>query len=764
VRTQLACAAFACREVPRLFFQPNFTKETLILKKIFLILLAAAISRASAQETVAPSATPSPNRSGSRNTTAETERVVVTGGAIEQSETDKAQSVTILNENNLKQLAAPSLGDTLGAQPGVAASGFSPGASRPVIRGQADNRIRVLNNGTEVFDVSNLSPDHAPSVSPLLSQSIEVVRGPATILFGSGAIGGVVNVADNVIPVEQPAAPLSGEVDGRFDSADLERSGAIALTLSPAKHWVFHAQGSLLRTDDRRIPGFALDERIRAELTPEQAAGRGFSQNPDGIVPNTYVKTKDFAVGGSYVWDKGYIGGSYSEFRSVYGVPDDPEVDDPTMPVPKVRLDVIKRQWNARSSIVDPFPWFSTANTKFVYTDYQHDEIDGDHNIGSTFKTSGVDSRLELVHKPIGPIEGSIGAQFFYKELSVLGENPFLQPTQTTQIAVFAFEEVKLNPVRLQFGARIEHQSVSIDSSDPALTSLTSPDQKNQDFLPVSGAAGLIYDFAEGWQLAVNGTYSQRAPTAEELFARGAHDATFQFIIGDPNLSEEKNIGLDVSLRKTTGVVTGTISGFYNRYNGFIDFTPTGDFEDGLRVFIYTPKTAEFYGGEAKADIHLLPLTLTKMQDQESNDPKSVKNVVTGEKSQPQKNPNDLYLHLQADYVHATDLDTGEPLPRITPLRFSASLNYETEKWNASIEGQRVNEQNRTAPFETSTPGYTFLNASLGYKFRVGPTYNYVYLRGTNLTNEEARDHLSFLKEVLPLAGRGVVVGFRTTF
>jgi iron complex outermembrane receptor protein len=728
----------------------------------FLITAIAvlAIARAAiAQEAVAPAASATPSR------TAETERVVVTGGAIEQSETDKAQSVTILNENALKQSSAPSLGDTLSSEPGIAGSGFAPGASRPVIRGQADNRIRVLNNGTEVFDVSNLSPDHAPSVSPLLSQSIEVVRGPATILFGSGAIGGVVNISDGVIAVEQPANALSGEIVGRYNSADLERSGAISLTLSPAPHWVFHGQFSFLRTDDRRIPGFALDERIRGLLTPAQAAGRGFGENPEGTVPNTYVKTKDYAFGLSYVWDKGYIGASFTEFLSVYGVPDDPEVDDPAMPPARVRLDVDKRQINARSSIVEPLPWFSTVNAKFVYTDYRHDEIDGEE-IGSTFKTNGVDSRLELVHKPTGPFEGSIGGQFFYKELSVLGDSPFLQPTQTTQIAAFIFEEVKLTtPLRLQFGARVEHQSVEIDSSDPVLTSLTSPAQKQQSFLPISGAAGLLYDFVDGWQFAINGTYSQRAPTAEELFARGAHDATFQFIIGDPTLSEEKNVGVDVSLRKTTGVVTGTVSAFYNRYDGFIDFTPTGDFEDGLRVFVYTPRTAEFYGGEAKADFHLLPLTLTEPQTEDAKDSKSVRSVITkNENAERRKNPNDLFLRLQADYVHATDLDTGEPLPRITPMRYSASLNYESEKWNASVEGQRVEAQDRVAPFETTTPGYTFLNASIGYKFRTGPTYNYIYVKGTNLTNEEARDHLSFLKEVLPLAGRGVAVGFRTTF
>jgi iron complex outermembrane receptor protein len=720
--------------------------------------LLFGVSIALAQEAVSPAATPKPSASPSG--TAEVERVVVSGGAIELSETDKAQSVTILSEDNLKLQTQPTLGDTLATQPGVGGSGFTAGASRPVIRGQADNRVRVLNNGTEVFDVSNISPDHAPSVSTLLSQSIEVVRGPATILYGSGAIGGVVNVTDNLIPVQQPPTPISGEVDGRFNSVDSERSGAMALTLSPFQHFVVHAEGSILRTDDRNIPGFALDQRIRAELTPEQRHNNGFGGNPFGEVPNTFVKTKDFGVGASYVWDKGYIGASYSRFLSKYGVPNDPETDEPGVPPVPVHLNVRKDQYNLRSSIVDPLPWFSVANLKFVYTDYKHDEIDKD-TVGATFKTNGVDSRIELLHKPIGLFEGSIGTQVFYKNLSVLGEEAFLQPNDTLTVAGFIFEEVKLNPVRVQFGVRVESDSVSIDSSDPELTSLTSPSQKDQEFWPISGAAGAIYDFAQDWQLALNLTYSQRAPTTEELFARGPHDATFQFIIGDPNLDVEINRTVDLSLRRTAGRVTGFISGFYTSYDGFIDFNPTGQFEDGLQVFNYTPKNATFYGGEGRVDFHLLPLSITKIS--EPSDSKSVKNVITKGEQIVEKNPNDLYLRLQADYVHAED-STGEPLPRITPFRYGISLNYESEHWLASIEGWRVDAQNRVAEFETTTPGYTFFNVSAGYKFQCRRTYNYLYVRATNLLDAEGRDHLSFLKEVLPLPGRGVVVGLRTTF
>ena len=729
------------------------------MKKFAAVSLAlfAHVSFAAAQIAVA-SVSPSPAPAA-----AESARVVVTGGEIERSSTDTAQAITVLSQDKLKQLATTSLGDTLATQPGVAASGFSPGASRPIIRGLADNRVRVLNDGTEVFDVSNLSPDHAPSVSPLLSQSIELVRGPATILFGSGAIGGVVNVVDNRIPVELPPATFDGEFDARFASGALERSVAGEVDTALTKHFVLHLDGSFQRTDSRRIPGFALDDRIRAELPPEQRGDDEFGGDPHGEVPNTYVTTKDWGIGGSYVWDNGYIGASFNQFLSVYGIPDDPEVDEPGEAPPRVRLDVTKRQGNVRSSVVDPFPGFSTMNFKFVYTDYKHLEIDNEE-IGSTFKTSGVDSRLELVHKPVGLFEGSVGGQFFYKELSILGEDAFLQPTTSIAGAAFIFEEVKLGDFTIQFGGRVEQDNVSIDSSDPTLTSLTSPNQKEPDFTPLSAAGGVIYHFAGDWELALNATFSERAPTAEELFARGGHDATFQFIVGDPNLDVETSRGVDVSLRKKAGIVTGSISGYYNSFSDFIDFAPTAVFEDGLRVFNYTPKEADFFGGEAQVDVHLLPLTVTRIADRSADNPKSAKDVITHNATSSEQNPHDLYLRLQSDCVHAEDADTGEPLPRITPLRYSASLNYVSPTWDASIEGQRVSRQNRTAEFETSTPGYTFLNASISRHFRIGRTFLDAYLRGTNLTNEEARDHLSFLKEVLPLEGRSIIVGIRTTF
>lgn len=722
--------------------------------------LLVSVSLLHAQDAVAPPTEPTPVSANA----AETERVVVTAGAIEHSETESIDPVSVLSQEELKRRAAATLGETLRDQPGVAASGFSAGASRPVIRGLAENRVRVLNNGTEVFDVSNLSPDHAPSVSPLLSSSIEVVRGPATILYGSGAIGGVVNVNDSRIPVDAPGVPLTGELVGRFGTVDLERSGAISLTLAATKHIALHADGSIFRTDDRGIPGFALSERIREQLTPAQARERGFGENPEGEVPNTYVRTKEFGVGASYVWEKGYIGASFAEFRSIYGIPADPLATLAGEDQSPVHLDVVKRQVNLRSSIVDPMMRIHNANFKFVYTDYQHNEVDGG-DVAATFKTNGIDSRLEVVHEPVGKFQGSSGGQVFLKNLSILGEEAFLQPTETLQLAVFLFEEMKLGAVRLQGGVRLEYDSVQIDSADPELTSLTSGDQRKRDFLPISAASGAVYELAQDLTFTVNLSFSQRAPNAEELFARGPHEATFQFIVGDPALDVETSRGIDVTLRKQSGVVTGSLSGYYTNFSDFIAFTPTADFQDGLRVYDYTPKNAEFFGGEAQVQFHLLPLTLAALPEAIlTHDAKSVRSQITGEVAEQQKNPHDLFLDLRGDYVHAEDVDSGEPLPRITPLRYSASLNYRSDKWEARIEGQRVSRQNRTAPLETSTPGYTFLNANAGYNFRAGPALVNVYVRGTNLLNEEAREHLSFLKDAMPLAGRSVLFGVRTTF
>ena len=689
------------------------------------------------------------------------QEVVVTGSPLPRTAYDQALPVSSLSGDELKLKAGPTLGETLSGEPGIASSHFTAGASRPVIRGLSDNRVTVLNNGTDILDVSNLSPDHAPSVSPILSKRIEVVRGAATVLYGSSAIGGVVNVIDNRIPTQVPDRMVSGEFDARFGSNNLERSTALSIDTRLTDHWVLHMDGSILRTFDVSIPGYALVDRIRNELTPEQRArGDTFGGDPHGSVPNTAVFTRDFGIGTSYIWDKGFVGVSFNQFLSYYGVPDDPEMDDLTAKPERTNLDVTKRQYSLRSEINDPFAGFSNLDFKFTYTDYKHNELDGDA-IGSTFKTNGFDSRLELAQKPHGNLEGSVGAQVFYRNLSVLGDESFLQPTHTLQLAAFAFEELKLDKLRLQAGARVEFNRVNIDSNDPELTALKAGQSSRRDFVPLSAAVGALYDFTDDLNAAFTVRYSERAPTAEELFARGPHDATFQFLVGDPLLDKEKVLGVDLSLRKKEGMVTGNVSVYYNHFFNFIDFTNTGAVEDDLPVYNYAPKRADFWGAEALLDFHLLPRSITTPV---SVGDKSVKNVVSPGVNGDTPNPHDLYFELKGDYVHAQNQTDGEPLPRISPGRATAAIAYQGPKFGTRLEVQHVFDQDRVSEFETTTPGYTFLNASVTYTFMQGPVNYSLYVQGVNLTNAEARDHTSFLKDVLPLSGRGVIVGIRATF
>ncbi len=691
------------------------------------------------------------------------DEVVVTASPLGQSAFDLAQPVSVLSGDKLQLKIQPTLGDTLSGEPGIAASHFTNGASRPIIRGLSDNRVLILQNGTNIFDVSNLSPDHNPSVESLLSQRIDVVRGPATILYGSSAIGGVVNVIDSRIATEALAKPFSMELDARYGSADTEFASAFAIDFMPTKHLVLHVDGSLLTTNDVHIPGYALTPAIQNGLSPEQKArGNAFGGNPKFLVPNTRINTKTLGFGASYVWEKGFAGVSFNQYSSYYGVPDDPAVDDPVVQPDPVHLTISKQRYAFHAGLADPFPYFTNADVKFSYNDYKHLELDG-VTVGSTFLTHGFDSRLELVHQAFGPVEGSVGAQLSWAYLSVLGEDAFLQPTNTWQGGLFDFEEIKLTSrVRLQVGGRVEINNTSINSDDPALTSLTSSNQQVQTFVPLSVAAGAIYDFAKDCNVALTLRYSERAPTAEELFARGPHDATFQYLVGNPNIGLEQVLGTDLSIRKRDGIVTGSLSGFYNYFFNYIESTPTGQFIDDLQVFPYEPKRANFLGGEALVAFHLLPRNLTRTAS--SSDDKSVKSVITGVNDDDMPNPNDLYLEAKGDYVYAQDLTDNSPLPYMPPFRYTFALVYQGEKLGARVELMQAIRQDRVPEFETTTPGYTFLNASVDYTFAVGPTNYSVYVRGTNLLNQTARESTSYLKDVLPLPGAGVMVGVKMTF
>ena len=629
------------------------------------------------------------------------EDVTVTANLEVKTLGEMAQPISILNKSDISEKSQPTIGEVLAGEPGVASTFFGRGASRPVIRGMGGDRIRLLQDGVGVGDVSATSPDHAVTVNTLTTDKIEVVRGPATLLYGSSAIGGVVNSSDTRIASYLPDSVLSGAVDFGLASVADQAQGAVSLD-ARAGHFVIHGDASKLTSDDYDIPGFA---RIPVE-----------PGDPFGFVPNSAVETSGAAGAISYVGDHGYLGVSYSGFNSLYGSPAEEEV----------RIDMAQRRVDVGGQWTTPFAFLRGAKVRFGTNDYQHDELEGDEK-GTTFSDKGWEGRLELPHQPLGPLTGTFGVQLAHRDLEAVGAERFIPPTTTDAQGVFLFEEAPIvTGLQTQAGFRWEHSDV--DSPE-------SPDVQNRSFNGYSGSLGFVWTVAPGWALAVSGAYTTKVPNAQELFADGPHIGTDAFEIGDPNLQNEHATGVDAIFRRTEGIVTGSLAFFYQTFDGFIYERFTDEEEDGLRVIRYTQADARFIGGEGHVDVELI-----------------------------HSDPHHLVLEAAADYVNAELTPSGEPLPRIPPLRYGGGLRYKSTTWQGLFEVRHTDEQDQTAPFETSTAGYTFLNAMIGYRFFLGQVIADLFVRGTNLTDEEARDNISFLKDVAPLPGRDFALGLRVAF
>ena len=603
------------------------------------------------------------------------------------------------------------------------------------------------------IDASQISPDHAVSAEPLTIKTIDVVRGPATLLYGPNTVGGVVNLIDNRIPTEPLQRPFMGKVDARFSTAEEQRSGA-GLVEFQLGRIVVHLDGFKRSTEDIEIPGFARSERLR-RLQPLEEG----EEEPHGTLPNSFSDSEGGAAGASYIWDGGYVGVAYSVLDTNYG----------TVAEPDVTIGMEQQRWDVRGAFNKPFTPIKAINYKWSFSDYTHTEFEG-AEVGTVFDVEGYDGRLEVLHEKLGLFEGGIGYQTQRTDFSALGAEAFLPPTETETHALFAFEEIAFDPVRFQFGARYDHQA-----NDRAETELFGP-ALTRDFDAFSGSAGIVYTLSPEYVTAFSAAYTQRPPTYVELFSNGPHLATNSFEVGNPDLGKEESLAFDLSLRKTTGRITGSISLFYNRFNDFITAQPTGEFseeeeeeheeeeEEGhhhggaLPIFAYRAVDAYFLGGELAATVHITEHPLREPAIEPTTDAKGVV-------SESGHNPHRLHVDLKADYVYAQNKKTDRSLPRITPFRTSAALVYGWhDRVSARVEGQYVHEQNRTAEFELPTDGYFLLNASVSYRLPVRSAEFEVYLKGTNLTDEEARVHTSFLKDIAPLAGRGALLGFRASF
>ncbi len=661
---------------------------------------------------------------------ADDEDIVVTAMR-RTSREDTISGVAIVRADELAANIRPGLGDSLTHTPGVSATSFGPSASRPVLRGLQGERVRVLSNGIGSIDVSNTSVDHAPVVNPLLAQRIEVLRGPQSLLFGSSASGGVVNVIDRRIPDAVPDEAIHFGAMGGYGSAANERMLAASAEVPLGGNWVGHVDGSWLKTDDLRIGGHALTPELRATalasslLPPDPLADPeiDFAANAaiEGTLPNTANRTWTAGVGLAFVTDGGNIGVAYSKYDSLYGVP----VRFATEPgqgqeAPRIKLR--QDRIDARAEVVTGGDLVEKLAFRYAFGDYVHNEIEPDGAIGTTFSSTGMEARLELVQAQRGGWKGVTGTQYMNRDFNVVGAEAFLPRNSSEQIGFFTLQQWESGPLMLEGGARYERsqQVAKPDASQPQFFA------GERRFDAFSAAFGAAYDVAPGWKIAANLSRTSRAPSAEELFANGPHAGTSAFEVGDPDLKLEQAWTAEGILRGNVEGLRFEASIFHSRYNNFVYEERTGAIEDGLPEFQVRQANARLYGFEAEAEV-----TLAK------------------------PGPWTISANGLVDYVHA-EIDGAGPAPRIPPLRMLGGLKAASPHLDLLVEVEHVFAQNRTAVFETATPGYTVFSLSATWRPLGDEGPLSLILSGNNLFDVDARRHASYLKDYAPLAGRDI--------
>lgn len=643
------------------------------------------------------------------------EEVVVTSTALRENPLEVAQPTAVIAGDDLRRQVAASLGETLAKQLGMSSTYFGPTASRPVIRGLSGYRVQTLQDGLASLDVSGLSQDHAVTLESVVSQQIEVVKGPAALLYGSGASGGLVNVVSNRVPLQQPDKPLEIAAELRGDTATQERTKAVNVDAA-AGAIVVHADYFDRSTEDVEIPDFAQSSALRRSLV----ADGDEPDNVRGHIPNTTSDTAGGALGAALVGDAARGGISLSRYDSTYGIPGE---EAAFIDMRQDRYDA-KAQWDLQGPI-------TSLRFNGSYSEYTHTEFEGPGEPGTVFNQDAYDLRFTADHALGAGWRGTVGAQYSDIDFRAVGDEAFVPESITRSAALFVFEERHFDAWTVELGARAERQKIDV-ALDSAM-----PDRNET---AVSLSAGTVWKFADDHALALNVTRTQRNPQAAELYADGPHIAAQRFEIGDPTLDKETAVTTDLSLRHSGDSVQWTLNAFYNDYDSYIYEDPTGEYaaiEDGeeeLPVFQYKQGGAKFHGFEAEVRFPLL-----------------------------QQGAHHMELRLSSDYVRGK-LDSGEDLPQIPPLRFGAGLHYELDRWHLGAEVLRYSEQDKRAANELPTDGFVLLDADASYHLPVGESTVFVFLRGTNLLDEDARQHASPLKDIAPLPGRSLHLGARAEF
>jgi len=668
--------------------------------------------------------------------------IVVTGYV---RELDILAGKSVVSGEELQREVRVQLGDSLTQLPGVSATSFTPGASRPVLRGFQGERVRVLTDGIGSVDASNTSADHAVTIDPLTAERIEVLRGPAVLLFGSGASGGAVNVIDRRIPRRVPE-PYHFDLVGALGSAADERSVGGAVDVALGSGFVLHVDGSFRKTGDLRTGGHVLSRELRdeqIEIAEEEAEEGHFEEAEEalelaslkGEIPNSATEQKSGGVGLAYIGDRFSLGASVGRFESDYGVPSRPgavhhheseEVglaqEEDGHGAEEVILGLKQTRFDLRGEYRLEEGFLDSIRLRFGSARYRHTEFEGGE-VGTVFRNKGYEGRLELVQRDQDGWRGASGAQYYRRDFEAVGAEAFLPPNETGQLGLFTLQEFAVGKVGAELGGRFERTDVRDTLNDV-----------ERDFNAFSAAAGAFVEPAERVKIGVNLSRTERAPSAEELFSNGPHIATQSFEVGDPDLKTEKALGLEAYARVERSAFEVNATAFATWFDEFIFSDATGEEEDGLPVFQYFQHGARFYGIELEGSARLF----------EAGGFRFVADGV-------------------ADYVRAT-IDGGGPVPRIPPLRLLGGIEAQSDRLDGRLEVEWVDDQDRVAQFETPTDGFTLVNASVVWRPWGNAREALLMLSANNIFDVEARRHASFTKDFVPLAGRDIRLSARFSF
>ena len=698
---------------------------------------------------------------------ASVENIVVTANALQSSVLESVTPVTVIGAEKLRKIEAPTLGETLKNAPGVHSTYFGPVSSSPVIRGNDGPRVKIVQNGLDVSDVSRVGPDHNVATTLSSATQVEVLRGPATLQYGSGAIGCVVNVVDKRIPQYQIDG-VEGEAESSYSTVN-NGSYTRADVTGGSGNIAWHVDGFYRDTDNADIPGFA-------SIDPDE-------DEPNGVLESSAMETRNVVAGLSYVAEEGYFGFAVEQLDNKYGVPgyshahgeeehegedhDLEEHDHEEHAEEGVLLDVDMTRYQAAGEWHSPFEGITNLKFAAAYTDYEHAEIE-DGEPGTVFTNESSDIRLSAYHEEVNGWHGVFGLQFNHSDYNAVGEEAFTPANTTSSYALYLIEQKKVGNVTFELGGRLERTTLDADASEVELDVLHDEHEGEEhavafnfpdyDFTSLSLSAGANWEYQEGHSVAVTLSRSERAPSQQELFSAGQHLATQSYEVGLvfdmdeeghieetlKGVKEEVSTNLDITFRKFTGSWGYSASFFYNQADDYIFQTSTGLIalseheehghdehgdEEGLPIYYFQQAAADIWGFEAETYVDLSAT---------------------------------LRLTVFGDYIRAEIEDDN--LPRTPPMRFGSELSYVNDGLSADVGFTWYDDQNEVASFETATDGYTLVNASVQYEFGTQGIDWVVFARGENLTDEEARVHTSFLKDQAPLPGRNFTMGVRALF